>query len=96
MIVIAILSTKSELEKIRNNGSEVNEIYRYSHENKKALKILESTTKIVNGHYEVELRWKEHVNLPKSRIVANLRLRSQQQRLITDSHLENLYQDTID
>ena len=61
-----------------------------------ALNVLESTTKLVNGHYEIELLWKDDVKLPNNRIVADQQLRSLQQRLNKDPHLKNLYQEAID
>ena len=72
------------------------EVYSYSQENKMALKILQSTTKQVNGQYEIGLLWRDDVKLPNNRIVAELQLRSVQQRLNKDPHLKNLFQETID
>ena len=56
-----------------------------------ALKILESTTKLVNGHYEIGLLWNDDVKLPNNRIVAELQLKSLQQLPNKDPHLKNLY-----
>ena len=38
-----------------------------SKNDKRALEILENTTKLVNGHYEIDLLWKENANLPNNR-----------------------------
>ena len=38
-----------------------------SNNDKRALDILENTTKIVNGHSEVGLLWKENSDLPNNR-----------------------------
>ena len=70
--------------------------YSYSHCDKMALKILESTTKLVNAHYEIGFLWKDDVKLQNSRIVADLRLSPLQQRLDKDPYLKNLHQETID
>ena len=60
------------------------------------LKILESTTKLVIGHYKIGLLLEDDVKLPYNRIVADLQLESLQQRLNKDPHLKNLYQEKID
>ena len=45
-----------------------------SKNDKRALDILENTTKLVNGHYEVGLLWKENADLPNNRWLAEKQL----------------------
>ena len=45
-----------------------------SKNDKKALEILENTTKLVNDHYEVVLLWKENADLPNNRWIAEQQL----------------------
>ena len=71
------------------------EVYSYSQEDKMALKILESTTKLGNGHYEIGLLWND-VKLPNNRIVADLQLKTLQKLLHKDHHLKNFYHETVD
>ena len=45
-----------------------------SKNDKRALDILEITTKLVNGHYEAGLLWKENADLPNNRWLAEKQL----------------------
>jgi len=61
-------------------------------EEKRALNILENTTRLNNGRYEVGLLWRaDDINLPDNRSTAMRRLLSLEKRLIRDSQLRKRY-----
>ena len=63
-------------------------------EDQKALNIMESCAKKVNGHYEIALPW--HVsspNFPNNRKMAERRLISLQQPLMKDPRLKEKYRN---
>ena len=66
-------------------------------EDKKALEILESTTKHTGDRYETALLWKEDdVTLPKNRVVAEKQFFSLERRLARNEELATAYRDTIE
>ncbi len=66
-------------------------------EDKKALEILESTTKHTGERYETALLWKEDdITLPNNRIVAEKQLFSLERRLARNEELASAYRDTIE
>ncbi|CAB4025897.1 Hypothetical predicted protein, partial [Paramuricea clavata] len=66
-------------------------------EDKKALEILESTTKRTGDRYETGLLWKEKdVTLPNNRVVAEKQLFSLEKRLARNEKLATAYRDTIE
>ena len=68
----------------------------FSSNDRRAEKILQSTTTKVEGRYQIGLLWKENVDLPNNRWVAERQLSGLEQRLEKDSNLKQLYQKTID
>ena len=88
-------SLKERLEKICN--MEFNDvIYQakpsMSQNDKKALGIMEQTAKLVNGHYEIGLPWKNNPpHLPNNQLQAEQRLRSLKRRLQHDPSLLEKY-----
>ena len=66
-------------------------------EDKKALEIIESTTKHTGDRYETALLWKEDdVTLPNNRVVAEKQLFSLERRLARNEELATAYRDTIE
>jgi hypothetical protein len=66
-------------------------------EDKKALEIVESTTKHIGDRYETALLWKEDdVTLPNNRVVAEKQLFSLERRLVRNEELATAYRDTIE
>ena len=68
----------------------------FSSNDRRAEKNLQSTTTKVEGRYQIGLLWKENVDLPNNRWVAERQLSGLEQRLEKDSNLKQLYQKTID
>ena len=68
----------------------------FSSNDRRAEKILQSTTTKVEGRYQIGLLWKENVDLPNNRWVAERQLSGLEQRLEQDSNLKQLYQKTVD
>lgn len=57
-------------------------------EDKRALAVMESTVKLVDGHYQLALPWREPVpKLPNNRIMAERRLELLKKRFLRDSKL---------
>jgi len=57
-------------------------------EDKRALAVMESTVKLVDGHYQLALPWREPApKLPNNRIMAELRLELLKKRFLRDSEL---------
>ena len=68
--------------KIEDYGASKADDKPLSIEDKRALKILEDTTRVVDGHYEVGLLWKEdQPQLPNNRAMAERRLELLRRRL---------------
>jgi len=65
-------------------------------EDQRALRQMESSVNLVNGHYQLGLPWKHNtVNLPNNREFALERLRYLKKRFQRDPHLFKKYKDTI-
>ena len=67
-------------------------------EDKRALQIIEETTRFVDGHYEVGLPWKDvEPKLPNNRIMAEKRLEMLRRRLLKpgNKELESMYRQTM-
>ena len=65
-------------------------------EDRRALTQMESSVKLVNGHYQLGLPWKfKSVSLPNNRDFAMGRLRHLKKRFQHDPHLFEKYKDTI-
>ena len=67
-----------------------------SAEDQQALSILKNTTnKLVDGHYEIGLLWKNHVSLPNNKWVAQKQLSSLEIKLARKPQLGSLYEASI-
>ena len=65
-------------------------------EDKRALAVMESSAKLVDGHYQVALPWRESVpKLPNNRVLAERRLQLLKKRFLQDSELFEKYRATI-
>ena len=65
-------------------------------EDKKALAIMEDSLKIVDGHYQVALPWKEQPpHLPSNRFMAERRLHGSKKRFLQDNALFERYKTTM-
>ena len=65
-------------------------------EDRRAENILQRSTKLVDGHYETELLWKDDCpQLPNNRMVAEKRLKSLKKKFINDPELETKYRKTM-
>lgn len=65
-------------------------------EDQRALSQMETSVKLVNGHYQLGLPWRhKSVNLPNNREFAFGRLRYLKKRFQRDPHLFEKYRDTI-
>ncbi|KAL9960110.1 hypothetical protein ACROYT_G033517 [Oculina patagonica] len=65
-------------------------------ENKRALAVMESSAKLVDGRYQLALPWREQVpNLPNNRVLAERRLMSLKKRFLQDAKLFKKYKATI-
>ena len=65
-------------------------------EDKRALAVMESSAKLVDGHYQLALPWRERVpNLPDNRILAERRLKLLKKRFLQDAELFGRYKATI-
>ena len=67
-----------------------------SENDKRAIEILESTTKIVDGHYQIGLLWKQGAFLPNNRWLALKQLDQLDQKLSKNPILKEKYQATLD
>lgn len=66
-------------------------------EDKSALAILESTTKLVNGRYEVGMLWKsDQPQLPNNFSVASAQFQSLERKLSRNPELRVMYKATVD
>ena len=63
---------------------------------KRAIEILESTTKIVDGHYQIGLLWKQGAFLPNNRWLALKQLEQLDQKLSKNPLLKEKYESTLD
>ena len=66
-----------------------------SAEDQQALSILKKTTKLVDGHYEIGLLWKNHVSLPNNKWVAQKQLSPLEIKLARKPQLGSLYEASI-
>ncbi|XP_064637875.1 uncharacterized protein LOC135494055 [Lineus longissimus] len=67
-----------------------------SAEDKRATKILEETTHLVDGHYEVGMLWKDpDAVLPNNKHIAVRRYHLLEKRMKKDSEFKSLYADTL-
>ena len=61
-------------------------------EDERALRVMEKSAKLVNGHYQVALPWRrEPTDIPNNKIIAESRLRSLKNRLEKDSNMFERY-----
>ena len=68
-----------------------------SNEGKKAEKMMEGSTRVVNGHYEIGMLWKvDNPQLPNNRDVALKRYQHLKTRLKRDEDLNKKYQSEIE
>ena len=67
-----------------------------SYNDKRAIETLESTTKIVNGHYQIGLLWKQGAFLPNNRWLAMKQLDQLDQKFSKNPLLKENYQATLD
>ena len=66
-----------------------------SHEDKKALEILEKTTRLIEGRYEVGLLWADNKVIPNNYVFAYTQLCSLERRLEKNRDLKKRYEATI-
>ena len=66
-----------------------------SHEDKKALEILEKTIRLIEGRYEVGLLWADNKVIPKNYVSAYTQLCSLERRLEKNPDLKKRYEATI-
>ena len=65
-------------------------------EDKRAIKIANDTIRLVDGHYQVGLPWKQaDVQLPNNRLMAELRLKGTKRRLQGNGDLHERYSKTL-
>ena len=67
-----------------------------SKNDKRALDILENTTKLVNVHYEVGLLWKENADLPNNIWLAEKQLHQLNNKLSNNPELKQKYEETLE
>ena len=67
-----------------------------SENDKRAIEILESTTKIVDGHYQIGLLWKQGAVLPNNKWLALKQLDQLDNKLSKNPPLKEKYQATLD
>ena len=67
-----------------------------SENDKRAIEILESTTKTVDGHYQISLLWKQGAFLPNNRWLALKQLDQLDQKFSKNPILKEKYQATLD
>ena len=67
-----------------------------SENDKRAIKFLECTTKIVNRHYQIDLLWKQGAFPPNNRWLALKQLDQIDQKLSENPLLKEKYQSTLD
>ena len=65
-------------------------------EDKSALAVIEGTVKLVDGHYQLALPWREPApKLPNNRVMAERRLQLLKKRFLRDLELFEKYKATI-
>ena len=67
-----------------------------SKNDKRALEILENTTQLIDGHYQVGLLWKENAKLPNNRWLAEKQLYQLNEKLSKNSQLKQMYEETLE
>ncbi|XP_028413873.1 uncharacterized protein LOC114536722 [Dendronephthya gigantea] len=78
--------------KLESFGTTRNDLKPTSVQDRKALKVIEETLVKVDGHYQMDLLWKDKdVLLPNNQSVAELRLRHLRRRLEQDCELKQRY-----
>ena len=66
-----------------------------SKNDKRSLGILDNTTKLVIGLYEVGLLWKENADLPNNRWLAEKQLHQLNNKLSNNPELKQKYEETL-
>ena len=66
-----------------------------SKNDEKALEILQSTTRFKDGHYEVDLLWKENAKSPNNRWLAEKQFKQLKAKLSTKPVLREKYEETL-
>ena len=65
-------------------------------EDERALRVMEKSAKLVNGHYQVALPWRrEPPDIPNNKIIAECRLRSLKNRLKKDDNMFERYTKAV-
>lgn len=65
-------------------------------EDKRAIAVMESSAKMVDGHYQIALPWREQVpNLSNNRVMAERRLDMLKKRFLQDAELFEKYKATV-
>ena len=67
-----------------------------SKNNKRALEILENTTQLIDGHYQVGLLWKENAKLRSNRWLAEKPLYQLNDKLSKNALLKQMYEETLE
>ena len=78
-------------------GTKYDEPPRRSRDDERALKVLNDSIRLTDGHYETKLMWKRpNGKLPDSRAAALIRLRHTERKLDRDKEMTQMYTDTIE
>ena len=88
-----------QLERLWNTDCKESESYDKvspSVEDNKALRVMEDSVKLVDGHFQVALPWrKDPPDIPNNKIMAERRLRSLRNRLMKDTALFKRYTEAM-
>ena len=88
-----------QLERLWNTNFKESESYDKvspSVEDNKALRVMEDSVKLVDGHFQVALPWrKDPPDIPNNKIMAERRLRFLRNRLMKDTELFKRYTEAI-
>ena len=63
---------------------------------KDILKIVDNTTQLIDGQYQVGLLWKENVKLPYNRWLAGKQLYQLNDKLSKNAQLKQMYEETLE
>ncbi|XP_071111155.1 uncharacterized protein [Haliotis cracherodii] len=81
--------------KTESFGISHNKTKPYSTEDEKAQYILETTTQLIEGHYQIGMLWRDKSSLPNNLKAAQRRLKILTKRIVRDSEFGVLYSKTL-
>ena len=67
-----------------------------SKNDKRALDILDNTTQLIDGHYQVGVLWKENAKLPNNRWLAEKQLYQLNDKISKNAQLKQMYEETLE